>query len=81
MKTTKPVKEDPSLRALKIIALLKYQIQSAELQLNTVDKLLPDYEHVPQATFQALRSYRAQLDYLENLILLPEHAVEPDIIS
>ena len=49
MKTTKKVtQEDPSLRALKIIAMLKHQIQPAELQLDVIDKLLPGYERVPQ---------------------------------
>ena len=82
MKTTKKVtQEDPSLRALKIIAMLKHQIQPAELQLDVIDKLLPGYERVPQEVFRALRSYRAQLDYLEKLILLPEHAVPPDLLS
>jgi len=81
MKAKKETKtENPSLRALKIIATLKHQIQPAELQLNVVDKLLPGYERVPQETFKALRFYRAQLDYLEKLILLPEHAVPPDMI-
>ena len=82
MKTKKEIQqENPSLRALKIIAQLKYQIQTAELQLNTIDKLLPGYERVPQNAFSALRSYRAHLDYLEQLILLPDHATAPDIIA
>ena len=77
-KITKTQKENDALRALQILALLKHQIEPAELQLDTVNKLLPGYRRVPRETFRALRLYRAYLDYVEQLILLPEHAVVPE---
>ena len=77
----KTKKENDALRALQILALLKHQIVPAELQLSVVNKLLPGYRRVPQEAWRALRLYRAYLDYLEQLILLPEHAVPPDLID